>query len=392
MENKLLIDRQKELNSKLVDLFQKNGIKKFRLISLGNSIGSGYSAVRTLKPLLLRNESLNMIMNNNGIDLDIHHFARAQNNNDEHIFEWLSSNVKESEIHKLNRNDYSGGASSLPSPGINKNQFDEYYPLDMDDDIGLQDAIVENDEGMANIIIYNGCTGSFLDNITRNGKLNHMFTYGVNRDIISLEATLKFILSKNRKNNSNTQVYICGAPDFLGIKLSEIINMKLKKIVEKYPNTVYVPPVKTKFFYKPLDVDSGMKLESIQSLIRKFLRYPDIHYDEEEYLEFINNILKTIDENYLVVKSLINVDRGLYNFSSNIEIENQDILNNDEYICQYVGMLLIKECSLIKDDDSRELIYNRISQYLINRLPYDFYYIGKKNINKSINNIEKKRK
>ena len=50
--------------SQAVDLFQKNGIKKFRLISLGNSIGSGYSAVRTLKPLLLRNESLNMIMNN----------------------------------------------------------------------------------------------------------------------------------------------------------------------------------------------------------------------------------------------------------------------------------------------------------------------------------------
>lgn len=91
---------QKVLNRKLVATFDLNGIKYLRLTSLGNSIASRYSWVRSTKPLLFRNESIEDIFNDNGIGLERYHFARAQNNNDEHIYQWLVTNIKESEIIK----------------------------------------------------------------------------------------------------------------------------------------------------------------------------------------------------------------------------------------------------------------------------------------------------
>lgn len=113
MKRQKLIEVQQVLNENLADIMNKNGISKVRLTSFGNSIASGYSMVRTTKPLLLRNESLGQIMINSGISLDIHHFARAQNNNDERLYEWLINNIKESEIHKMNQNDYSNSKTVI---------------------------------------------------------------------------------------------------------------------------------------------------------------------------------------------------------------------------------------------------------------------------------------
>ncbi len=74
---------------------------------------SGYSTVRTIRPLLLRNDSIESIMKEYDIELERYHFARVQNNNDEHIFEWLASNITENEMPEMNRRDYSGAASSM---------------------------------------------------------------------------------------------------------------------------------------------------------------------------------------------------------------------------------------------------------------------------------------
>lgn len=70
-----------------METLKQNSVKitNLRLISLGNSIASGYSMVRSTKPLLLRNESLEEVLQKENITLERHHFARAQNNNDEHI-------------------------------------------------------------------------------------------------------------------------------------------------------------------------------------------------------------------------------------------------------------------------------------------------------------------
>ena len=58
--------------------------------------------------LLLRNETLDSIMIKNAIVTDVYHFSKAQNNIDEHIFEWLTSNIKISSINMLNRADSIG--------------------------------------------------------------------------------------------------------------------------------------------------------------------------------------------------------------------------------------------------------------------------------------------
>ena len=116
----------KKLAEDLVEVLKQNNVKitNLRLISLGNSIASGYSMVRSTKPLLLRNESLEEVLKEENINFERHHFARAQNNNDEHIFGWLVSNIKESEIHRMNRSDYSGSASSMITRGLTKEQIE----------------------------------------------------------------------------------------------------------------------------------------------------------------------------------------------------------------------------------------------------------------------------
>lgn len=116
-------------------------------------------------------------------------------------------------------------------------------------DKGLQEILFEKSNNLANIIIYNGATGSFLDNITRNGKLSQKLTYGIKRDITSLEATLKIIQEKNRNSSLNIQLYLCGAPNFLGLHISDIINHKLQSLSKNYAFVTYVEPVKSKLLY-----------------------------------------------------------------------------------------------------------------------------------------------
>lgn len=372
--DKLLI-KQEQLNKELATLFKQNKITNFRITSYGNSIASGYSMVRTTKPLLLRNETLSTVMKENEIIMDMHHFARAQNNNDERLFEWLITNIKESEIHKLNRNDYNDGKTSMATNGLTPELLDKYYPLNIENDMGLQDIILEYNPNMANIVIYNGCTGSFLDNVTRNGKLTEKLTYGINRDTYGLEAILKYIQSENRINNTNTQVYICGVPNFLGINISEIINKKLKNIAEKYSNVNYIEPIKSKFFYEPINSEKDNKLK------------PDIHYNEEEYLELNNNIIKSIIDNYLITEAIINIDRQFYYFSSNLEIEKQDLINNPDYVQSYIIQCLENESSKITDENMKKEFYKKAKEYLISRTPYDFHYLKKNNINEACEKV-----
>ena len=84
---------QNEKNMKLAEKLSNSGVKNLRITSAGNSIASGYSMTRTIKPLLLRNESLKEEMEKKNITLEVHNFSRAQNNNDEHVFEWLIANI-----------------------------------------------------------------------------------------------------------------------------------------------------------------------------------------------------------------------------------------------------------------------------------------------------------
>ena len=118
-EKKVIIEQLKQ-NINLALLCKENNITNLRITSIGNSIAAGYSMARTIRPLLLRNESLNRIMTSHNINLDLHQYARAQNNNDEHVFNWVTDNITESEIEKMNVNDYSEGKTSMPTNSLIK--------------------------------------------------------------------------------------------------------------------------------------------------------------------------------------------------------------------------------------------------------------------------------
>jgi len=92
VKKKQILENQLRLNERLAELFENEKIKTFNFTSFGNSISTGYSIARTTKPLLLRNESLNDVMKQNDIILKRYHFARAQTNGDEHLYDWLINN------------------------------------------------------------------------------------------------------------------------------------------------------------------------------------------------------------------------------------------------------------------------------------------------------------
>lgn len=377
-----IIERQKRLNTQLARLFQLHHIKKFRVTSLGNSIASGYSMTRTIKPLLIRNESLESIMSSFDIALDRHQFARPQNNCDEHIFEWLVSNVKETDIYKMNHVDYFSVKNCMPTVnGITSDNIHQYYPLDIEGAPRIQEVILESTLDMANVVIYNGATGSFLDNVTRRGKIHHKLTYGIKRDISSIDATLQFIQSYNRLDNSNTQVYLCGAPNYLGLGVTEAINAKLKKLAKKYANVVYVPPIKSRFLYHPLHL--------VKNKFFKHILLPDTHYSEDEYLKLNNGIISSISVNYLTTQAMISLDRELYRLSSMIELEYPEYLDIPQYIEQQIMEMLERISVNLANEEERKKFYNQAKRYLINRTPYDFYYVGKKNIKAAIKGMKK---
>ena len=345
-------------NYNLATVLKFHNVSKVNMICCGNSISSGYSMSSFTKPLLFRNENIGKILEENSIDLRMYHFSRAQDNNDEHIFSYLINDTKLSEICQLNRFDL----KTMNATGIDKFNIDKFYPLF--EEISIKDII--STENASNIIIYNGATGSFLDNVTRGGK--HYLTHGIKRDCVSIEAFLKYIQEYNRHNNTNIQVYLCGAPSIL--KASDIfINNKLKDISKKYANVVYVENIPKKLLYKKED----------GSLI------PDLHYDELEYLNFNNKIIETINKNYLITNMLINIDRGLYILNCEYQFGKIERIDVEVGIDEIIELSLMINKQRIKElnIDLKDML-KYIKDYLIRRKPYDFHYAGNKNIKMSI--------
>lgn len=363
LTKKKVLTKLEENNYRLAKLLKSYNISNINMICCGNSISSGFSFTSHTKPLLFRNENIEKIFNENSIDLKRYHFARAQDNNDEHILSYLLNDTKLSDICKLNRFDL----VSMNSTGVDETNIDELYPLD--DDTTIKGLLESNDS--SNIIIYNGATGSFLDNVTRGGK--HYLTYGVKRDCVSIEAFLKYIQEQNRSKGTNIQVYLCGVPSLL--KVSDLfMNTRLKEISKKYANVVYVENIPKKTLYKK----------------DNFIT-PDTHYDEVEYLTLNDKILETIRDNYLITNMLINIDRGIHTLNTEYqmgEIESEDVENG---VGEIIDLSLIVNQEKIKElnIDIKEVLKN-IKSYLVNRAPYDFYYAKKRNIKMSIDKHIKK--
>ena len=382
-----ILATQLEYNEQLALALRDMGITKLRLISMGNSIASGYSIVRTTKPLLLRNESLKEILNKHGVVVRTHHFARAQNNNDKRVNDWFKDNIKESEIHKMNRSDYASRETrntSMGANGLNDELMDKYYPTEMGFDPGLRDLIYNSGDDLANIVVYNGATGSFLDGVTRKGKLSQKLTYGVKRDITGITETLDDILNNNRKNGTETQVYLCGVPNLLGIHVSGIINRRLKKLAEKYPNVTYVEPVKAKMVNKKL-TEKGAETP---------FNGIDIHYNEEEYMEFNNNITKAIWYNYAINRILIRLDRTMFKASTIVEFNHPEF-HTGKYLAEKKDILfnmIEYELQDVKSPFIKLEALKAFKKYMKEVYAYDYYYVGKEELSVALTICEQRAK
>ncbi|MBP3921149.1 MAG: hypothetical protein J6D28_06265 [Bacilli bacterium] len=401
-----------ENNDKLVKLFNKIGINEFIFTSIGNSIATGYSMNDTIKPLILRNEDLVFKLNQANINFAPHSFALAQDNNDEHILDWIINNKKEADInyqayldftHELGMNHkgitrkqaeeyyvgiigkkYNSNVSNLQKfPSIIKNNgfnntnkdifLDSIYEIKRKDinftkdlsklkqNIGLRDLINTKKNGtditesnLANIIVYNGATGSFIDNVKRMGK--HKGLYGFYRDYISMEAVLKQIYL----SCPTTQVYVCGIPNLMKINIVWFLNKKIKDMCLLYPNCTYVNPVSQNFLYKK----NGELIA-------------DIHYNDEEYLKLNNNIIESICANYIPNMVLTKIDSELKKYSKRVKYNEPERRNTN--INSVINTILGHyEDTLTKKD------YQRILKYYQEKYSCDYFYTNKKETEKDL--------
>ncbi len=108
----------------------------------------------------------------------------------------------------------------------------------------------------------------------------------------------------------------------------------------------------------------------------------DIHYDEEEYLKFNNNIMETIKENYEINNSMISIDRQMYEFNRSLEVKYPELIG-DELVTDITDTIVEEETKKLQTQEKKDKLLKRATSYLINRSPYDYFYIGKKNIKES---------
>lgn len=373
-----------EANSLFIELMNRLGIKKVNLTSIGNSIATGFSFNDSLIPLLKRNSDL---VDRADFDLKLRAYARAEDNCDSNIFEWLEGNFTQSQINELVRFDYQnkyGMFRGLYELLDDKNQenvkyaknkiaiinkvVEEYYPKEVKDDIGLNDLVRQNEEGLANIFVYNGYTGGFLDKVTRNG-LPNVFK-GFTKDKDSLKANLRKIFT----DNPHAQVYLCGMPNITGIHATYIKNKDLKAICKEFPNCVYVAPAPQHFLYKK---DGRISI--------------DIHYNDEEYLNFNANIMNAIVNNYVPTKILI--DFHLYMRRLSDQFMKQDADLEEEKI-QQIFKVNVDEYfdNLVSKYDLSAKEFKKIRSYYKEEYPHKFYYSPRKHVIERIDAEIKSRK
>lgn len=293
-----------EINKNVAEKMSKIGIHHINMVAVGNSISSGYSMLHAIKPLLTYNETLADDIEG----LTTYHFARAQDNCDIHIYKWLQENYSLQEIYKLNRRDYGENQIKMPLAvddngnviGMTKEKMDQYYPLSLENYPHFKDLIAPQKD-TANIIVYHGGTGSFLDNVTRNGC--HKLTYGIKKDIGAIDSFMEEITLLNERDISMnpTQVYLCGAPEY-DIPVSEFINTKLRTISKRHPHVTYIKPVKCHLIQKGDNNKLGV----------------DFHYSKQGYFTLNYKIMFSILNHYVVSKSVIHTANKMREENKNI--------------------------------------------------------------------------
>lgn len=367
-------DEEKEkldkVNEELIHFMRDYPKSSISLTAIGNSISDGFSMSEPGKMLLDRNLGLIDYGKISGVDVSTYQLSRSENNNSLEVARWIIENCCEKDSHRWNRVDYERAIKN-GSPLLDQGQVDEYFSSGSEKKI--QDVIFNPNKDNANIVILNLGTGSFLDVVTRHGSLSlpNVF-FSVKRDVFGIVSILELIQNNNRKNNSNTQVYLCGAPRIMNTVITDIfMNPKLKKVSKMFANVTYVPSFPRQAFYK---TPNGTTI-------------PDPHYNQAEYYHFLAEVESKIIDNYLLRDLLIDLDRVLFQMS------NDNDVNGTSYSRDDVRDVID---SIAKKYESKTGNYNYfidfIKKYIKSRYPFDYYRVApEKNISKDLDDMKRHR-
>ena len=366
------------INDRFIELMKSRGIKKIRITSAGNSIATGYSANSPIIPLLLRNPDLVSKARKAKIEVEFFSYARAQDNREEHIFEWFLNNRTQADINKMVQFDFtSSSPKAMDHRTISREEVNEYYPIYIPNDIGFRDLMYSNlvkdesagqtvvDSEMANILVYNGVTASFLDDFTRNGEKS---LKGFDEDLRSLNSFLETIYL----TDPYTQIYVCGMP-YIGnvdatIKVIAMINEKIRETCSRYSNCVYVKSVGQNEFYK---YDG------------RFV--PDIHYNKEEYLYLLANIFNAFCHKYVSVVALNDFHLSMKSMSKQNEF--LDVPKTSQQLEQEFMSYMAEFLS--KYDLSSGQI-KRVMEYYVGRYSHDYFHTPRSVVIQELDNAIKR--
>lgn len=359
-----------EVNEELVKYMREYPKEELSLTAIGNSISDGFSMSEPSKLLLNRNIGLIDYGNKNGLKINTYHLSRSENNNSLSVTDWIRRNLSEKDTNAWNKEDYMRALKSN-NPLLTEEEINEYFSNGSEKKV--QDVIFDKNKKNANIVILNLGTGSFLDIVTRNGSLTIPTLFdSVDRDVRGIGAILELIQNNNRRNESNTQVYLCGAPRIMNTLITDMfMNPKIKKIGKEYANVTYVPSFPRQAFYK---TPSGNIL-------------PDPHYNQAEYYHFLSEIETKIIDNYLLRDLMIDLDRIIFQMS-----EDNDIYGGQYNISDVKNIIDI----IAKKYESKTGDYNyfidAVKRYTKDRYPFDFFRVSpEQNISKDIDTLKRKK-
>ncbi|MBR3210276.1 MAG: hypothetical protein IKF82_08475 [Bacilli bacterium] len=356
-------------NEELVKFIRDYPKDKLSLTAIGNSISDGFSMSEPGKLLLDRNLGLIDFGKSRGLDVQTYQLSRSENNNSLTVADWIIQNCCERDSHNWNMADHRRAIKN-GSPLLTEEEINEFFAGGSD--IGIQDIIYNADKSNANIVILNLGTGSFLDIITRHGSLSIPTVFGsIDRDINGIVDILELIQNNNRHNNSNTQIYLCGAPRIVNTALTDIfMNSKIKRAGLSYANVTYVPSFPRQAFYR---TPSG-------SII------PDPHYNHAEYYHFLAKIENKIVDNYFIRDLMIDLDRVLFRMSDDSDING--VSYSEEDVKDVIDEVAKKYES--KTGDYNYFI-DFITPYLKDRYPFNYYQLlPGKNIAKNLTDMKRR--
>ena len=360
-------------NHQMAGMFKKENKSKVLITAIGNSISNGMSMSEPGKMLLDRNEKLIDIGKSHGVDFNTYQLSRWEANNSVTVADWIARNCCEKDAHEWSINDY----KRFP---VDRN----YKLYESDEEIdelfkggsteGIQERLRRSGDDLANIVIINVGTGSFLDVLTRHGSLTipNIF-YSLHRDVAGLTEILSMIERLNRDPNvqTKTQVYLCGAPRVMNTIITDaMMNPSIKKVAKEFANVTYVPTIPRQPFY----IDTAGRIN------------PDIHYNEEEYYRLLNSIERHIIDTFPARDLMIDLDRALYKMNTESDLHGAPQSLND-------ALDVVDD--IAKKYESKAGNYNYFidlaKEYVHDRYPYDFYRISQaRNIAKDISKLKKK--